>query len=152
MEIKKCTRCNIQKTRDQFFRTGISRSGKIKIRGDCKACASKHTSAWRTKNRSEYNAYMSKYRIQNPDKIRATEIKKLYGLLPEELLKMAKDQNNKCKICYRSPTGKRPLAIDHCHKTGKVRGLLCYRCNTQISILENPERLEKSIEYLKSFS
>jgi hypothetical protein len=110
---------------------------------------SKQTADRRKIKRTEYNAYMRKYRIQNPDKIRATEIKRDYGLTPDELLRMIKEQENKCKICSRPPSGKRPLAIDHCHTTGRVRGLLCYRCNLGLAFVESPGLLSAALEYLK---
>lgn len=148
--MKKCTKCNEAKPLAEFFKSGKYPSGKEKNRGSCKACTNKYTANWRIKNRAEYNDYMTKYRIQKPDKRRATEIKKLYGLLPEQLTKMVQEQNNKCKICNRPPQGKRPLAIDHCHKSGRVRGLLCYRCNRSVALLDDQELLEKAIAYIKS--
>lgn len=57
-------------------------------------------------------------------------IRKQYGITLEEYQNMIKKQNNVCKICGgKSKTGKR-LTIDHDHQTGKVRGLLCFNCNT----------------------
>jgi len=72
---------------------------------------------------------------------------------------MLKQQNELCKICKKPETmlsnGKtkvlKRLAIDHCHKTGKVRGLLCHRCNTGIGgFYESPELLQSAIDYLKA--
>lgn len=147
--MKRCSKCLIEKKLDLFFKSGKQKSGKDKYRGDCKACASKDTAAWRAKNREHYNSYSAEYRTKNPDKIRFIDIKRKYGLSKEDYEKMVMDHDNKCKICGSGPKGKRPLAIDHNHLTGKVRGLLCYRCNQAIFILDDKEHLAKAIEYLK---
>ena len=62
-------------------------------------------------------------------------------------------QNNNCAICNRSQfLFERPLYVDHNHKTGKIRGLLCFRCNSQILVvLENyNDTYEKAKLYLKT--
>lgn len=61
---------------------------------------------------------------------------------------MVKAQNNRCAICYSLPEKGR-LAIDHCHKTGKVRSLLCTSCNVAVGMVaENIELAERIISYL----
>lgn len=55
----------------------------------------------------------------------------------------------KCNICGRKPTAKRRLDRDHDHKTGKMRGLLCARCNRALPRWITPEWLESAAEYLK---
>ena len=93
---------------------------------------------------------MTDYRTRNPDKFRAIDLKRVYGLSIERYFEMVKDQDGKCKMCARAmPTNsKRPLAVDHNHKTGEVRGLLCYRCNGAIGILDNAELLQMAKVYL----
>ncbi len=150
MQIKKCSKCGVEKQKSEFFRTGKHPSGKEKFRGDCKECSSKDTAAWRAKNRAHYNGYMGNWRTNNPDKIRFIDMKRNYGLTEERYKQMIIDQSGLCKICKKGPTGKRPLAIDHNHETGKVRGLLCYRCNQAIAILDNKGHLDEALEYLKS--
>jgi len=147
--MKKCNKCGEAKSISEYFKAGKHPSGKVKMRGDCKACAKRDTSEWRKNKRAHYNEYMSKYRVQNPDKIREHEIKKLYGISGDDLRQMTASQDNKCKICRRPPSGKRPLAIDHCHSTGRVRGLLCYRCNLGVAFLEAPGILPIALKYLK---
>ena len=59
------------------------------------------------------------------------------------------DQQGCCAICTRPFVGQRP-AVDHCHTTNKVRGLLCQKCNTAIGLLEdNITSLENAIKYLE---
>lgn len=67
---------------------------------------------------------------------------KTYGLSPAEYDEMLKNQEGVCKICLQRETRKRlgkllPLAVDHDHATGKVRGLLCSRCNTAIGLIHD---------------
>jgi hypothetical protein len=66
---------------------------------------------------------------------------------------MLKKQNNKCYICNRPDSEQtRSLHIDHDHKTGKVRALLCHHCNTTIgSLKENTKVLKNIINYLKEY-
>lgn len=73
-----------------------------------------------------------------------------YGITAEDFKRMYKEQNGKCKICCEEPATKRGLHVDHCHETGKVRGLLCHGCNVALgSFKDNINLLEKAIEYLK---
>lgn len=74
-----------------------------------------------------------------------------YGITREEFDAMSKAQDNLCAICEQSPaeTGKTRLSVDHCHKTQKVRGLLCDKCNIGLGMFrDNPELLARAIRYL----
>ena len=81
-----------------------------------------------------------------------------YGLTKEQYDRMLAGQDGGCAICKRPETAKikgkvMDMAVDHCHKTGKVRGLLCSTCNTALgSFRDDPEIIRKAIEYLKSHS
>ena len=61
-----------------------------------------------------------------------------------------KKQNNSCAICgTKKPGGHGTFVVDHCHKTSKIRGLLCNHCNTGLGKLgDNVENLQKAIRYL----
>ncbi len=80
-----------------------------------------------------------------------------YGLTPDEYKAMEQAQNGKCAICGRlgnpdsNGTGKRlALSVDHCHSTGKVRGLLCGPCNRGIGdFAESAEAMQSAIKYLR---
>lgn len=80
---------------------------------------------------------------------RALELRK-YGMTLEDLKKLYIAQDNKCKICDTPESElKQMLHVDHCHKTGKVRGLLCYGCNSGLGgFKDNVNNLRKAIEYL----
>jgi hypothetical protein len=86
------------------------------------------------------------------DKQRTYLLKKKYGITPEEYDKMLEDQNYSCYICHiHEDKLDRSLAVDHCHTTGKVRGLLCGSCNRFLGkINESIETVERMLEYLKS--
>lgn len=138
----------MEKNVTEFYRTGYHKSGKIKYRGNCNECSKSETNKWRSIKRAHYNKYMADYRSKNPDKFREIDLKRLYGLSLEKYMEMISAQNGTCALCEKAPSGKRPLAVDHCHTTGKIRGLLCYKCNRDIAILDNKEHLQKALNYL----
>lgn len=78
-----------------------------------------------------------KSRIANPQRERARSLKRLYDITLEDYTMMLAAQNGRCAICLRTPDQEhhRVLHVDHDHQTGKVRGLLCSRCNTGIGLL-----------------
>ena len=112
---------------------------------------------------SSKSVYNKEYRKKNKEKIRKkarewlkTDKGRLYRLRHknkididfEEYQRMFIKQKNLCAICKR-PEQKKSLAIDHCHKTGKVRGLLCQKCNRGIGCFDdNVELLKNAIHYL----
>lgn len=70
---------------------------------------------------------------------------KKYRITKEEYITMIKSQDYKCKICGE----KKALVIDHCHKSDRVRGLLCDNCNMAIGLMkENIKSLQSAIKYL----
>jgi hypothetical protein len=77
-----------------------------------------------------------------------------YNITPEMYQKMILIQNNCCAICNCSFVGMKPrrIHIDHDHKTGKIRGILCQKCNHIIgNALDNVLILKKTIKYLEVF-
>lgn len=83
----------------------------------------------------------------------AFDLKK-YGITSEEYSLMLERQSGVCAICFTIPSGgrnkHRPLSVDHCHKTGRVRGLLCHACNSSIGLLkENIDTLKSAVKYLE---
>jgi len=76
-------------------------------------------------------------------------LKRYYGISPEIYDDLYSKQNGVCAICFKS-SGNRALAVDHDHVSGRVRGLLCGRCNTGLgNFLDNKTFLAQAIEYLK---
>ena len=85
------------------------------------------------------------------EKIRESNLKQRYNLSIEEYENLLRSQNGQCKICKATKNkSNRRLSVDHCHKSGKIRGLLCNHCNVAIGMLkDNPELLKQAISYLK---
>lgn len=103
----------------------------------------------------ERKKYKQKQYQDNKDKFMARAMKrqyfKRYGVTPEDWDKMYLEQDGCCKICgaHQLSLSKR-LSVDHCHNTGKVRGLLCMRCNAGLgNFKDDPDLLLVAINYLK---
>ncbi len=92
-----------------------------------------------THPRKHYNEKQATYRKKHPERNalcqRKCKLKKNFGITLEDYDRMFAEQKGLCKICGGDTPNKR-LAIDHDHKTGKVRGLLCLRCNTKLGWYE----------------
>jgi len=87
----------------------------------------------------------------NPERTKNNDLKRLYGITLNEYNQMLTEQNNQCAVCHTTdPGGKHgKFMVDHCHTTGKVRGLLCKRCNIALGeVGDNISTLQKMIEYL----
>lgn len=78
-------------------------------------------------------------------------IRRTYGITLEEYHTILKEQDYGCKLCGKSEEEEgRRLAIDHCHSSGKVRGILCSDCNIGLGkFKDNLEVLQKAIDYLE---
>ncbi len=119
----------------------------------------KRKSAERAKERYEkdknYTYEKNKQRrLANPvaykAKMREQHLKRLYGLTPADFAKILIDQENRCKICGTIDFGKKGPSVDHDHSTGKVRAILCGRCNKAIGLMDdNPDKLKLAAEYLE---
>ncbi|MGL5012790.1 MAG: endonuclease VII domain-containing protein [Bacteroidales bacterium] len=77
---------------------------------------------------------------------------KAYGITIEEYERLSEDQGHVCAICKCAQVPSRVckrLVVDHCHQSGKIRGLLCSLCNPMLGYArDNTEILKKGIEYL----
>jgi hypothetical protein len=72
---------------------------------------------------------------------RDTELKRKYGIDLDEYIAMTEHQEGLCYVCGEAPTERKPLATDHNHKTGKVRKLLCDRCNRTLGQVKDSAHL-----------
>lgn len=133
--MKICKICGIEKPKTDYYHSYIS-NGKRILRSECKPCNIKKTNIWQRKNKTKNYFH---------------NIKCKYNITEQEYYKILLKQNNLCGIC--GTDGKdfnHRLHVDHCHKTGKFRGILCGNCNSAIGKLQDsPEILLKAIEYLK---
>jgi hypothetical protein len=92
---------------------------------------------WGERNKEKRAAYKRKHYMENRDKFldieRERAYQKLYGIGIDKYDAMLVAQDGKCKICDRARPSKndrfRFFCVDHGHKTGAVRGLLCHKCN-----------------------
>jgi hypothetical protein len=124
---KQCTLCKQDLPSTNFYRQGKYLASR------CKDCVSSHRKA-------NYNS-----ELEN-----ARQRKKNYGVSAEQYDEMLKRQNYSCKLCNKTvEDNKQRLAVDHCHDTGKVRGLLCSTCNLGLGyFLDDASLLSKAIRYL----
>ena len=110
------------------------------------------------KTREGRQAYQNAYRAKTPNQQKARALRDSFGLSLDEYEKMLKTQNGKCAICNQPETHQRngklkALAVDHNHKSGAIRGLLCSDCNTGIGKLkDDPSILRLAAQYLKYHS
>jgi hypothetical protein len=106
--------------------------------------------------RREYmREYSKKSRANNPEYYKNADLKRTYNVTLEWYNEQLEKQNNACAICKQPETaiikGKLlSLAVDHCHESGNIRGLLCRSCNNAIGALKHDEGiLLAAIEYLR---
>lgn len=156
--MKKCNKCNIFKELTEFT---IDRLNKDGLKQRCKECIKPVKRNTRQKNKKHYNEYHKQWCKLNPKKhskrVKKVNLRKKYNITLEQYDLMVLTQNNLCSICKKPENivdkkakKIRALAIDHNHITGKVRELLCQRCNMGIGLLNldnGPELLLAAIEY-----
>jgi len=158
-----CTRCGETKPLlPVFFRPHNEKrkDGTLytKLKRICRTCeltaAKKYNK--RPEVREAQKEWQKKEYHRTKDKHRAYRINRIYGLTEEDYTYLLVKQNGCCAICKtnvstRDKTGNpQRFSIDHNHTTGKVRGLLCGRCNTALGLfLDDTKSLEQAIIYLK---
>jgi hypothetical protein len=133
--MKKCSKCKSLKPLNDF---NNAKKGKYGVHHYCKVCLKDYK-----KNR--YNYIKSKlYRIKSKYKISELELNEMFII-----------QDKSCKICknkFDSISEHKGLYIDHCHKNGKVRGLLCKSCNSLLGYAyDDIKILESAILYLLAY-
>jgi len=128
----KCSRCKKLLLQDTDFHKDKSRPSGYSHR--CKQCAKETNNQYR----------------RSPNHQRAYELKYYYGISQKDYDTMASAQDNVCAICGTHP--EKYLAVDHCHKTGVVRGLLCRTCNSAIGLLKHDQEvIKQAANYLGDF-
>ncbi len=100
--------------------------------------------------------YAREWRKNNPEKAKHANLKKQYGIGLPEYKAMAEAQEGECAICGGFETtkdkdgGPRMMPVDHDHKTGKVRALLCTQCNRGLGMFtDNIAKLKAAAAYLE---
>jgi DNA-directed RNA polymerase subunit RPC12/RpoP len=132
---KKCPKCGVRKERSEYWNDASRPDG---ITAYCKPCKNEVTIKHVNKN---FQYYKNSWR--------AYDLKKKYNLSVDQFEEMMKAQNYKCHICKKSL--KKYSAVDHNHKTRKVRGILCRKCNLGLgSAKDNVKILKNMIKYLEA--
>ena len=158
---KKCSKCKKLKGLNEFYRNKANKDGHTSW---CKVCYVKRNDEM-YKNNSVYKEKTLKQKREHAkkcydkEKERLRRLKKEYGLTITDFIKMLVSQRSVCKICGKPETAKdkngciRWLAVDHCHVTGKIRGLLCASCNIRLFWLESSHKIwvNKAKAYMKEY-
>lgn len=147
---KYCNRCEATKDLTEFYKSKFSSTGYY---SECKACYKQRNKKYHSENWDEILKTKQKYAKNNRDRRRNNDYKRMYGISLDEYNEILHKQKGRCKICSSHHTelkGRRQhLVVDHCHTTGKVRGLLCDTCNRAIGMLKDcPDIILKAHEYL----
>lgn len=162
MQTKQCKRCGETKSVSEFFIWKRSSDG---FDYHCKVCKRlfnlesyqrykekriKKAKEWVNANKEHAAKYRKQYYQENKPKAKLqSRIRKLakYGITTEQYTTILEKQKNVCAICKKGSW--RNLAVDHCHKTNKVRGLLCHKCNALLGYAnDSVVILESAKKYL----
>jgi hypothetical protein len=136
-----CVSCGQRKFPEQFNKNIQNITGR---QSECRSCNGEKRWLFRSKNSERFR-----------ERSFTDKLKRNFNLTIEDYNKMVLDQNGVCKICGQPETSKvvTRLSVDHCHSTGKVRGLLCKSCNSALGqAKDNIDLLHKMIDYLKEHS
>lgn len=142
--MKCCPRCKQTKAVAEFARN----------QSYCRQCRAEYARRSREKNPEKFRLRNREYRKNYPEKRRLTsrrsDLKRNYGLTLAGYNAIRENQNNLCACCGEAL--KELTAVDHCHRTGVVRGLLCFKCNTGLGHFnDSVDGLQNAIAYLKRF-
>lgn len=122
----------------------------------CKHCGETHVQNQRQLRRNSHSTSCSAYKPPNKmfEDRRDGIVRRQYGITLADYNEMSAKQSGKCAICGNGDEVEgRRLAIDHCHNSGKVRGLLCGKCNRGLGLFyDKQELLENAISYLTKYA
>ena len=147
--MKQCMDCKTIKD-DSEFNVKHYKSGAVGLRSYCKECGHKQRQDWRRRSPKD-NARNKQYNKNHAQEIRGKKLLKYWPLVTwqtaiNEWNALFERQNGVCAICKKA---KRLLHVDHCHSSGKVRGLLCYNCNNGLGrFKDSVVNLKEAIIYL----
>ncbi len=108
---------------------------------------------WAAANRHKAKQYFATWINKHPNGVREQTLKK-YNITSAEWTHLFDSQGNRCAICRRdSPVGRGHWYTDHCHTTGRVRGILCARCNLSLGHMgDDPAIIRAAADYLERFT
>lgn len=160
--MKACRNCNVSLPFSEFSRRADARDGHQAL---CKGCTHdyyvRYNSGIRTPRdrgtrtpegrRLRRNANARKYNKKPCAKLAQvrSRLKRKFGLTLDQYNRMVEAQGGACAICAGLARSDRLLAVDHCHVTGKIRALLCNRCNRAIGMFcDDPKLLANALSYV----
>jgi hypothetical protein len=137
--LKACSLCKEPKPASHFSKHS---TGTLGVHAYCKPCFNAYkvqrrkTGVWQNREKK----YNDRHNIE-----------KLYDVSIAEYREMVRKADGVCEICGGLPKGKGRLSIDHCHTTGRIRGVLCGPCNSVLGMAQESEDiLNKAVSYLRS--
>ena len=149
METKICSQCHEEKPIDEFYKNKNTKDG---YHGQCKSCMNANNLEYVRTHREIARKIENNYNHQHPekyDKIKHRARLRKYKITDEYFHGLLTSQGGVCAICGEP----NPTCIDHNHKTGEVRGLLCQDCNFAIGVMrDDPDRLRSAANYLEAHS
>lgn len=129
-----CTVCKESKPACEFSHRQKGRRNRVTR---CRQCTAAYLKVYYAKNKERHQRY---HRERN--------LKREFGMTPEDYEELREQQGGGCAICG-GVNGKGDLHVDHCHSSGKVRGLLCFKCNAAVGLLkDDPTLARKLADYL----
>lgn len=145
--MKTCTKCKEEKSIEQF----PPNKKTLDKRGSwCKGCVAPLGKEDYKKNKVDRDLKTKKWQKENRHKLKGYRLKKQFNMSNSDFDTLLKAQDHKCLICNAHESQiDTVMCIDHCHSTGKIRGLLCRSCNLAIGLLkDNIPALKRAIDYL----
>ncbi len=134
-----CSRCLVEKPEEDFYLHKGKRTSPGYRNPSCKTCQNKASSEWAKNNPEAVKRFRRK-----------SKLKEKYSISEDDFNYLLSKQNYRCYICNIVPTRDRHLNVDHCHTTGKVRKLLCDKCNMALGLVnDSKETLLKMFNYLE---
>ena len=155
VELKYCPHCKLDKPLSDFYNQKSTKSG---LSSWCKECTKQERKLARQKNPEHFKQRDKDKHQRNKAHRRNHHLVKLYGITQEQYNEMFIKQGGVCAICHKPETAVHPitgliqnLAVDHNHKTGKVRGLLCDKHNRGLGYFDdNAAELLNAAHYLQN--
>lgn len=133
---KDCSNCEKRKDKSEFYWD----NRRDRIDSWCKECRKAAHREYYEANREQALAYARDYRL-----------KAEYGISQKDYEDLYEQQEGKCALCGKEEQTK-PLYIDHCHDTGRIRGLLCPPCNSALGALgDSPKAIKQALKYVTTF-
>lgn len=151
-EGKSCRECSCEQKRKEY----AANPEKYRAIGRAWALANREkvrvkSKIWRDANTERHRASNKAWRTSNPEKVRTRELNRNYNISADEWNAMFFAQGSKCAICSRTEHVGKNWHTDHCHATGRVRGILCHNCNHLLGgAKDKVEILRAAIDYLES--